>query len=294
MKPKGSLRCYGDAVAIVSGGASGIGRAISEELARRSCEVVIADRQAELAEEIATNLRQSGRKATAAAIDVTNYPAMEKLVQGTIRRTGRLDYMFNNAGIGIGGYVDHFGIEDWNYIVAVNLNGVINGVQAVYRVMAIQGFGHIVNTASMAGLSPYPGGVAYAATKHAVVGLSQSLRGEAARFGIRVSVLCPGVVRTPILAGGGRFGRLLVPISRELIARGWERFKPMPPELFAQRALNAVAGNKAIIIEPPGWRWFWRLGRLSPSLCMALARKNFQADLRAFSGRKEGGSRGAS
>jgi NAD(P)-dependent dehydrogenase (short-subunit alcohol dehydrogenase family) len=283
MEPERILRGYRDAVAIVTGGASGIGRAITGELVKRGCEVVIADRQTDLAEEIASKLRLSGGKATGAAIDVTNYPAMEQLVQETVKRTGRVDYMFNNAGIGIGGNVDHFGIEDWNYIVDVNLNGVINGVQAVYRVMVTQGFGHIVNTASVAGLTPYPGGVAYATTKHAVVGLSQSLRAEAARFGIRVSVLCPGVIRTSILESGGKFGRMLVAIPRETIIRMWERLKPMPPELFAERALDAVARNKAVIIEPSWWKWSWRINRLSPSFGITLAQKRFQSAMQEFS-----------
>ena len=283
MDPNKTIRAYRDAVAIVTGGASGIGRAISEELVKRGCEVVIADLQADLAEEIASKLRHSGGKATAVETDVTNYPAMEQLVRETVQRTIRLDYMFNNAGIGIGGPVNHFGIEDWKYIVNINLNGVINGVQAAYNVMVAQGFGHIVNTASMAGLMPYPGGVAYATTKYAVVGLSKSLRAEAASFGIQVSVLCPGVIRTSILEGGGKFGRMLIEISPEAMSRMWESLKPMPPALFAERALDTVAKNKAVIIEPSWWKWFWWINRLSPSLGIALAQKRFQADMKALS-----------
>jgi len=125
MDQEKTIRTYRDAVAIVTGGASGIGRAVSEELVKRSCEVVIADLQVDLAEEIASKLRLSGGKATAVKVDVTNYSAMDQLVRNTVQRTGRLDYMFNNAGIGIGGQVIHYGIEDWNYIAKVNLNGVI-------------------------------------------------------------------------------------------------------------------------------------------------------------------------
>jgi NADP-dependent 3-hydroxy acid dehydrogenase YdfG len=98
-------------------------------------------------------------------IDVTDFMAVEQLVQETIERRGRLDYIFNNAGIGIGGNVTHYDIEDWNQMMDVNLNGVINGVQAAHKVMMAQGFGHIVNTASLAGLMPSPGNVAYATTK---------------------------------------------------------------------------------------------------------------------------------
>lgn len=270
-------------MAIITGGASGIGRAVSEELVKRGCEVIIADLQGDLSEEIALKLRLSGGKTTAVETDVTSYHALERLVRETVERTGRLDYIFNNAGVGIGGNVNHFGIEDWNYIVKVNLMGVVNGIQAVYKIMAEQGFGHIVNTTSMAGLMPSPGAVAYAMTKHAIVGLSESLRAEAALFGIRVSVLCPGVIRTPILEGGGKFGRMLVNISPETMSRMWESLKPMPPELFAEKALDAVAKNKAVIIEPSWWKTFWWINRLSPCLGIRLAEKHFRARVKALS-----------
>jgi NAD(P)-dependent dehydrogenase (short-subunit alcohol dehydrogenase family) len=278
-----TIRTYKDAVAIVTGGASGIGRAISEELVKRGCEVVIADLQTDLAEEIAAKLRVSGGKATAQEIDVRSFPAIDLLVNNTVQRAGRLDYMFNNAGIGVGGPVHKFNIDDWNYIVNVNLNGVINGVQAAYKAMIAQGFGHIVNTASMAGLMPSPGTVAYATTKHAVVGLSESLRAEAALFDIRVSVLCPGVIRTPILEGG-KFGRMVVEVPREAISRMWESLRPMPPGLFAEKALDALAKNKAVIIEPSWWKRFWWINRLSPSFAIGLAQRRFQTTVKTFLG----------
>jgi NAD(P)-dependent dehydrogenase (short-subunit alcohol dehydrogenase family) len=188
------IRIFSGATAIITGGASGIGRAIAEELAVRGSDVVVADIQIENAHKIAADILASGGKANAMEVDVTDYPALERIVEQTIQRTGRLDYMFNNAGIGIIGDVCHYNIEDWNYILDVNLHGVINGVQAAYNVMMNQGFGHIVNTASLAGITPCSGMVSYCTTKHAVVALSTSLRGEALRRGIRVSVLCPGFV----------------------------------------------------------------------------------------------------
>jgi NAD(P)-dependent dehydrogenase (short-subunit alcohol dehydrogenase family) len=271
-----TIRIFDGATAIITGGASGIGRALAEELARRGCEVVLADLQIELAEEVASEIRVSGGKAKAVKIDVTDFPAMEQLVQETVKRTGRLDYIFNNAGIVIGGHVNHYGIEDWNQIVDVNLRGVINGIQASYKIMMAQGFGHIVNTASMAGLMPGPGNVAYTTTKHAVVGLSKSLRAEAAQMGVRVSVICPGVIRTPILEGGGRYGKMLVDIPSEELRRMLEKLRPMSPNLFAKKVLNSVAKNRAIIIAPSWWKLFWWIDRLSPSLAVFLAEKSFQ------------------
>ena len=158
MKSDGAIRVFSGATAIVTGGASGIGRALAEELAKRGCEVVLADRQIELAEEVASGIRTLvGGKATAANLDVTDFPALQQLVHDTVGRTGRLDYMFNNAGIAIGGRVHDYGIQEWNQIIDVNLRGVVNGVQAAYCIMMKQGFGHIVNTASITGLMPTPG-----------------------------------------------------------------------------------------------------------------------------------------
>lgn len=188
----------------------------------------------------------------------------------------------NNAGIGIIESVDRHRLEDWNRIVDVNLRGVIHGVQAAYQVMLKQGFGHIVNTASMAGLAPLPRAVGYSMTKHAVVGLSTSLRVEAATMGIRVSVLCPGLIRTPIMQGG-KYGRIADDLPREQMQVMLERLRPMPPELFAIKVLDAVAKNKAIIIVPSWWKIAWWLHRLSPSLGLFLAQKNYQDTAKEFS-----------
>lgn len=279
MQKREGLRIFSGATAIITGAASGIGRALAEELAVRGCEVVLADRQIETAQKIASDIRTSGGKATAVEADVTNFGSLETIIHETVRRTGRLDYMFNNAGIGIIGDAHHYNIEDWNYIIDVNLRGVINGVQAAYSVMMNQGFGHIVNTASLAGITSSPGMVSYSTTKHAVVGLSTSLRCEARMRGIYVSVLCPGFIRTAILDNGGKYGRALVKLSanqQRLISEMIDKFKPMDPNLFARKALNAIAKNKAIIVLPKWYMIFWWIHRLSPSLGMFLAQQPYQ------------------
>jgi NAD(P)-dependent dehydrogenase (short-subunit alcohol dehydrogenase family) len=127
---------------------------------------------------------------------------VQELVDETVRDYGRLDYMFNNAGIGMGGEVRDMDLEHWRRVLEVNLWGVTCGTSAAYEEMVRQGFGHIVNTASLAGLIPLPMVAAYCATKHAVVGLSASLRAEAAALGIKVSVVCPGFVETGIFRSG--------------------------------------------------------------------------------------------
>jgi NAD(P)-dependent dehydrogenase (short-subunit alcohol dehydrogenase family) len=280
MASDNKIRTFAGATAIVTGAASGIGRALAGELARRGCEVVLADLQAALAQEVAAEIRTLGGKARAVRIDVTDFPAMKKLVRETVKRTGRLDYIFNNAGIVIGGGVDLYGIADWHKVIDVNIRGVINGIQAAYQIMLEQGFGHIVNTASMAGLMPGPGNTVYTMTKHGVVGLSLSLRGEAALMGVRVSVICPGVIQTPILEGGGRYGKMLIDVPPEEMRRLFERLRPMPANVFARKVLDAVAKNRAIIIYPRWWRVFWWINRLSPRLGGFLAQRSFQRNLK--------------
>jgi NAD(P)-dependent dehydrogenase (short-subunit alcohol dehydrogenase family) len=270
-----SLRTFRGAVAVITGGASGIGRALGEALAQRGAAVVLADRQGALAEEVAGAIRKGGGQAAAAELDVRDFAATDKLIQGTLAQHGRVDFLFNNAGIGIGGDVRYYQIDDWYAVLDVNLRGVVNGVQAAYPVMVQQGYGHIVNTASMAGLMPSPGMVSYTTSKHAVVGLSTSLRIEAAALGVRVSVLCPGVIRTPILQGG-KYGKMLGPVPPEQLQSYWERLRPMPPERFARQVLEAVRRNRAIIVVPSRWKIFWWLNRLSPSLGMYVSRRLHQ------------------
>jgi len=267
------LRTYRGGVAIITGGASGIGRALSEALGSLGAHVTLADRQIDLAEQVAARIRETGGSALAMEIDVTDFAAVDRLVQNTLRSHGRLDYLFNNAGIGVGGEVRFYEIDDWYRVLDVNLRGVVNGIQAAYPVMLQQGYGHLVNTASMAGLMPAPTTVGYAATKHAVVGLSTSLRIEAADAGVRVSVLCPGVIDTPILEDAGKYGKLLVPIAREVQRAYWQRLWPMPADRFAKKVLRAVAKNKAIIVVPSWWKVFWWINRLSPSLGLYVGSK---------------------
>jgi short-subunit dehydrogenase len=181
--------------------------------------------------------------------------------------------MFNNAGINIVGGVNLHDIEDWERIIDVNLRGVVNGVQAAYHIMLNQGFGHIVNTASMAGLLPVPGTTSYAMTKHAIVGLSKSLRAEAASKNISISVLCPGPIRTPLGGCVGKYCRNLTKVSTEQLCDIREKFLPMNPERFVSKALEAIVRNKALIIIPSLWKCLWWLDRLSPSMGIFLASK---------------------
>jgi NADP-dependent 3-hydroxy acid dehydrogenase YdfG len=267
---------YQNKVAVVTGGASGIGAALAKHLARAGARVVIADRQVELAESIATAIRSGGGTAVAVELDVRELAAMTRMVSDTVARWGTVDYFFNNAGIGVGGDAAEYSSTVWNDALDVNLRGVIHGIQAVYPVMIQQGSGHIVNTASIAGLVASAGTTAYAATKHAVVAISKSLRIEAKFYGVRVSVLCPGAIRTPILQGG-KFGHMQMDhASLSELDKLWERMRPMPPDELAPKVAAAVLRNQAIIIQPAWWRLVWLFDRLFPALSSKLCELGYE------------------
>ncbi|MGZ8814711.1 MAG: SDR family NAD(P)-dependent oxidoreductase [Mycobacterium sp.] len=259
-------------VAFVTGGASGIGAALSTELSNGGAEVWIADRQTGRAQELAQRLRDGGAKVHAIELDVRDSSAFEGAVANAVHESGRLDYLFNNAGIGVSGEIDSYTLDDWNDVFDVNLRGVVHGIQAVYPIMIRQGSGHIVNTASMAGLITTVGQASYTATKHAVVAISRSMRVEAERHGVRVSALCPGVIRTPILTGG-EYGRINgAGLTSEEFQKSWERLRPMAADKFAKRVLRAVLRNDAMIIVPWWWKAWWYLERLSPALALRVSK----------------------
>jgi NAD(P)-dependent dehydrogenase (short-subunit alcohol dehydrogenase family) len=257
-------------IAFVTGGASGIGAALATKLVDKGAEVWIADRQIDSAAELAEHLKSVGGKAHPIELDVRSYPSFERAVAEAVQQSGRIDYLFNNAGIGVGGEIDSYTLDDWNDVFDVNLRGVVHGIQAVYPIMIRQHSGHIVNTASMAGLVTTVSQASYTASKHAIVALSKTLRLEAERHGVQVSVLCPGVIRTPILTGG-KYGRN-EGVSDEDLLRLAELGRPMAPERFAERALRAVLRGDAIIVVPAWWKMLWYLERLSPALSMRAAK----------------------
>ncbi len=251
--------------AIVTGGASGIGRALGAGLVRRGVEVVLADIDGPGAKESASSMTGPGT-ARGVELDVRDADAVDELVAEVHEDRDGLDLLFNNAGIGVGGETHELTLAHWERAIDVNVRGVIHGIHAAYPLMRERGRGHIVNTASLAGLTAAPMLAPYAATKHAVVGLSMSLRLEAAPAGVRVSVVCPGVIETPILDSTGpedlpkpptaRFG------ARELLVRAAGR--PYPPEDLAEDVLRAVARNRALIVAPRRARFTWYLARLVP------------------------------
>ena len=260
-------------IVIVTGAASGIGRALASALLARGDTVVVADIDGDGAERAAGELARHGPgAATAAAVDVRDAAAVHGLVHGTRDRYGRLDVMVNNAGIGVGGEAGELLLAHWDRVIDVNLRGVVHGVHAAYPVMIAQRSGHIVNTASLAGLLPTPGLTPYAMTKHAVVGLSLSLRAEAAAYGVGVTAVCPGFVDTPILDKGGP-GDLPQPANSEHWREMARHFQPRlySAARLADHILRGIDRNAALIIAPASARAAWYLWRYAPFVANRMA-----------------------
>jgi len=254
-------------VAIVTGGASGIGRALCRALGQRGALVTVADIDSEGAEQVAGEIQASGGEARFAKVDVTHHAEVEALVEGAVRNHSRLDYMFNNAGITVGGEFRDTTPEHWQAGLDVDLWSVVYGSMSAYRFMVGQGSGHIVNTSSIGGLIPVPIGTPYAAAKHAVVGFSTSLRTEAAGLGVKVSVVCPGHVDTSVsdrAVYATRFG------SEEALAEIMARGRMMSAADCAEVILRGVARNKAIItVTATAWLIWWAY-RLVPGAVILL------------------------
>ena len=246
-------------IAIITGGGSGIGKAIAEVLAKRGATTVLVDIDGDNAAAAAKSINDAGGRARAVTCDVVEHKQVDALVEGVVEQDGRVDYMFNNAGIALVGEVRDMSYEQWRKLIDVNITGVVNGIFSVYPKMIAQGSGHIINTASIAGLCPSPGLATYAMTKHAVVGVSTSLRGEAAAFGVKVSALCPGLIETPL-----NQSLTALNIDREKLL-GDPLAKFVSAEYCADVAIRGMEKNHAIITATAMAAAMWRLYRLTPN-----------------------------
>jgi NADP-dependent 3-hydroxy acid dehydrogenase YdfG len=187
-------------VVAITGGARGIGRATAEALAREGARVAIGDLDADLARRTADEI---GPAATAFALDVTDRASFEAFVAGVEARLGPVDVLVNNAGImPLGPFVEEDDLTA-RRLVDINVHGVLHGMKVVLPRFVARGAGHLVNIASAAGKAPYPGGATYCGTKHFVVGVSETVRGELRGSGVDVSVVMPVVVDTELATGVG-------------------------------------------------------------------------------------------
>jgi NAD(P)-dependent dehydrogenase (short-subunit alcohol dehydrogenase family) len=261
------MELFKDKVAIVTGGGSGIGKGIAVELASRGSRVIVADINLKGSENTAAAIQSKGGFARALRLDVSKAKEVKRTIEKTAAEFGMLDYMFNNAGISYGGGFDELKLEHWEHLMGVNLWGVVYGSKFAYDIMLKQGTGHIINTASLAGIVPSMGGP-YTTSKHAVVGLSQSLRLEGMFHGVKVSVVCPGFIDTPIFDTTINLSKEFTDEKmKELLAK----MKMTSPEKCAKIIMKGVIKNKSIITVTPLARNMWLLYRLFPEIFTKLS-----------------------
>ncbi len=258
---------YHNKIIVVTGGASGLGRALCEELGRQGAQVVAVDVDQEGAEEVCVLIRERGGKAMAAYLDVTIYENAQRIVTDVVKKFGRLDLIFNNAGTALHGETRDLSVEHWRTVMDVNLMGVIYGATAAYGEMVKQGEGQIVNIGSLAGLIPVPKEIPYCTSKWAVVGFTNALRLEGAGLGVKVNLVCPGIMQTPIHQTVSYVNvdqeRLVRPQSSRFVA----------PERAARLILKGVEQNRAMIIFPFYALLVWWAYRLNPAIFTLLFRK---------------------
>ncbi|MFI6869140.1 SDR family NAD(P)-dependent oxidoreductase [Nocardia sp. NPDC050406] len=270
------MKLHSGQVAVVTGAANGIGRAVAEALRARDIRVVLADLEADAVAEVAAAL---GPDTLSVPIDVADAAQVRRLADTTMERFGRVDLVFNNAGTAAGGPVWAVEPEEWQRVWGVNVQGVVNGIRAFVPLMIAAGRGHVVNTSSLAGVTTGMFNAPYAATKHAVVSLTETLHGELSVLapGIGATVVCPGPVDTrmlrsitegiePLLADGDS----TPPQPTEgwlasLAPDQWARFAPalgavgqlaaeaIPAARAAEMILAAVEADRLYVTTHPHW-----------------------------------------
>src|SRR5262245_11751816 len=254
------MKDFKDRVAVITGAASGIGRALAERCAREGMKVVLADVEPEALAAAEASLKAGGATALAVRTDISRAGEGQALAHKTLEAFGAVHLLCNNAGVATIGCSWESTLADWEWVVGVNLWGVIHGVRVFVPVMLAQDTPcHIVNTASMSGLVSMPGSGAYNVTKHGVVTLSETLHRELAERGakVKVSVLCPGIVNTRIMESARNrpahgateradpVTKARVETLRQLVRAG------MPPAQVAAAVFEALRKDQFYILTHP-------------------------------------------
>ncbi|MEL0028490.1 MAG: SDR family NAD(P)-dependent oxidoreductase [Perlucidibaca sp.] len=238
-------------LALVTGAGSGIGRATALSLAAAGARLILCDRNAAALAETSDLLGEQPAPVRCETVDVSDWQAMQALAKLVDDEYGPLDILVNNAGVATaGGFLDT-PIEDWHWVMGINLMGVVHGCKAFGAAMATARRGHIVNVASAAGYYAAPEMSAYSASKHAVMGLTESLRLEMAAHGVGVSAICPGVINTNIVAASRMHGAT-AQAQDKLV--GFYRKRNYGPEHVAEAILSAILKNRAVVpVSPEAW-----------------------------------------
>jgi NAD(P)-dependent dehydrogenase (short-subunit alcohol dehydrogenase family) len=253
-------------VAVITGAASGIGRALAERCAREGMKVILADIEPGALAELEANLQADGGTALAVRADVSQAKDVAALAEKTLEAFGAVHLLCNNAGVATNGTVWESSLSDWEWVLGVNLWGVIHSVRTFVPIMLAQDTQcHVVNTASMSGLISFPRGSVYAVSKHGIVTLSEALYHELAERGgkVKVSVLCPGLVQTRIVdCARNRPERLAATTPMGPVeAAGWETLRQqmqtaMPPAQVADAVFQAIREERFYILtHPEGKDW---------------------------------------
>ena len=244
---------------LITGGSSGLGRALAEEAGARGYRVAIADIHETRGEELCALLREQEVENMFIACDVRREADLRRAVDRILHRWQQLDVMVNNAGIAGAGLFETIPSSEWDRLLDTNLMGVVRGCRAALRPMKQRGQGHIVNIASMAGLVPPPGMSHYNVAKAGVVSLSESLRAELAPLGLHVTVVCPSFFRTNL----SESLRAPDPVTTARFERLLER-SDITAEEIAKMTLDAVEKKKFLALPHPEARRAWRMKRWFP------------------------------
>ncbi|MGH7320275.1 MAG: SDR family NAD(P)-dependent oxidoreductase [Candidatus Rokuibacteriota bacterium] len=249
-KAAASLASVRDRVAVVTGGGSGIGRALAMALAREGARVVVADVEPAALTETVTAITRAGGEALGVPTDVADLASVEALADRAFTRFGVVHLLCNNAGVVVHGGLETATHQDWQWVIGVNLWGVIHGLEAFLpRMIAQRQGGHIVNTASMAGLIASQGLGVYNTTKYAVVGLSETLAKDLRPYGIGVSIVCPMGVATRIREAernrpAALRNRADAPTDAEVNLIG----RTLTPDEVAEQVLDAIRTGELYVI----------------------------------------------
>lgn len=257
-------------VALVTGAASGIGKATALAFGRRGADLVICDVDESGLKATESALQGLGRQVLARRVDVSDREAMRSFAEETGAQVGPLDIVMNNAGVGLGASFLDTSLEDWDWILRINLLGVVHGCHFFVPPMVARGTGgHVVNVSSAAGYLPAEALSAYVTTKYGVLGLSEALRLELAAHGIGVTAICPGIIDTPITRSSRLRGRYAAEGRREEMIEVYRK-RGYGPERVADNVLRAIQRNRAVApVSPEAWIG-WYAKRLSPALVSRL------------------------
>ena len=243
----------------ITGGASGLGRALAERYARAGWRVCIGDLDVERCAEVLAAIRVHSPHSHALACDVTREDALQAAADWLQREWGGVDVVVNNAGVAQMGGIAETTLDDWRWAVDINLLGVVRGCKVFAPLLRTQGGGQLVNIASMAGLVHMPQAAAYNATKAAVVALSETLQLELEPDGIRVSVVCPAFFRTDLARNMRAANPRLEGMTKRLVERA-----RIGADEIAERIFAGIERGDPHILTHPEARRFWRLKRMLP------------------------------